>query len=697
MSTIISAPGTVLGHIMYFCYSILKNYWLSIVIFTVITRIILLPVSIWVHKNSIKMVKLQPEINFIKARYAGDSEIISEKQFELYKKEKYSPMAGILPLFIQLGLLMGVVDVIYKPLKHLLHLNSDIITAFVNKTVELTGINPETGSIQLAVIEALNHMDFVPKFAELQSQFPNSNINEIIANIQSINTNFLGFNLANVPVTTGGIYYLVPIVAGLTALLLCVVQNKIQVLQSEQGKVSQVSMTALSVGLSLYLGAFVPAGVGFYWMCGNIVAILQLLLLNAVISPKKYIDYEALEESKKALAESKAEEKSSKSNPYKIREKADYKRFFKDYEKHLVFYSEKSGFYKYFENTIDYILKNSDIVIHYVTSDPEDAIFQKNEPRIVPYYIGDKRLIPFMMKMDADMVVMTMPDLDNYHIKRSYVRKDVEYVFMFHGPLSMHMAMREGCVDNYDTIFCVGPHVYNEVRKIEEVYKLPPKKLIKCGYGVLENLTNEYLKYENKEHSNIKILIAPSWQADNIMDSCIYDILNNISDENKEIIVRPHPEYVKRYPAKIKDLKLNLDNKKNITIEDDFSNNTSIFEADIMISDWSGVAYEYAFSTKKPVIFINTPMKVMNPNYTKLGIEPLEISLRNKVGISLDLNELERINDSINQLLQNKDSYRDIIQKIVDKYFYNFGKSGKVGGQYIIDTLEKKKEEKEEE
>lgn len=692
MNSIISALGSFLGYIMKFFYDLLGNYALSIIVFTIITRLILLPISIWVHKNSIKIVKLQPEINFIKVKYAGDREIISEKQFELYKKEKYSPMAGIIPLFIQLGLLMGVVDVIYKPLKHLLHLNSELITAFVNKTIEITNIHPETGSIELSVLETLSHNDVANKYIELQKLFPNQDMGEVISMIQGIDTNFLGLNLSNTPVSLGGVYFLVPIIAGATALLMCIVQNNINVLQSEQSKLGQISMTILSVGLSLYLGAFVPSGVGFYWICGNIFAIVQLLVLNMIINPKKYIDYEALENSKKALAEIKSENKLNKNNPNKLREKADYKKFFKDENKKLVFYSESSGFYKYFENVIEYILKNSNIVIHYVTSDPNDAIFQKDESKIIPYYIGERRLITFMMKMDADIVVMTMPDLEKFHIKRSYVRKDVEYIFMFHGPLSMHMTMREGCVDNFDTIFCVGPHIYDEIRKTEEIYNLPSKNLIKCGYGVLETLTESYDKFKDNINSKTTILIAPSWQKDNIVDSCIHDIINNMKLLNFKIIVRPHPEFIKRFPNKVLELKNHYCDFDNIEIETDFSRSTSIYEADLLISDWSGVAYEYAFATKKPVLFINTAMKVMNPNYTKLGIEPLEISLRNKVGISLDLNNLDLVEGVINKLLSESEIYRATIDDIVNKYFYNFGESGKVGGQYIINKLKNRNE-----
>lgn len=101
---------------------------------------------------------------------------------------------------------------------------------------------------------------------------------------------------------------------------------------------------------------------------------------------QKYIDYEALEESKKALAESKVLEKKLKpTKEQKAQSKADYKRFLDESNrKQLVYYSEKSGFYKYFEDQIAYILEHSDITIHYLTSDPRDKIFERGDPRLCP-------------------------------------------------------------------------------------------------------------------------------------------------------------------------------------------------------------------------------------------------------------------------------------------------------------------------
>ena len=85
--------STALGYVMNFCYKLLHDYGLAIILFTLISKIVLLPVSIWVQKNSIKMVKMQPDINRILIKHYGDKDEIAEEQSKLYKKEK--TVAGV--------------------------------------------------------------------------------------------------------------------------------------------------------------------------------------------------------------------------------------------------------------------------------------------------------------------------------------------------------------------------------------------------------------------------------------------------------------------------------------------------------------------------------------------------------------------------------------------------------------------------
>lgn len=218
----------------------------------------------------------------------------------------------------------------------------------------------------------------------------------LIGLIRIVNESLAGTSLSLVPSVKKGMTLLMPLAAGVSAYILSIVQDRINPLQREQSRASQISTMMVSVGISLFLGAFVPIGVGLYWICSNLFTILQQLFLNAIIPPKKYIDYEKLQKSKKALEELNKVgrpngRKLFSKDPNRRREKADYKRFFSIANKHLVFYSEKSGFYKYYESVINELLRRSNIIIHYITSDPDDQIFElaKEQPRIKPYYIGE--------------------------------------------------------------------------------------------------------------------------------------------------------------------------------------------------------------------------------------------------------------------------------------------------------------------
>lgn len=619
----------VLTWIMSGCYFLCNNYGFAIILFTLLSKIILLPVSVWVQKNSIKMVKMQPEINYMKIRLFGDKDMIAEEQAKIFKREKYNPFASVVPMVLQILLLLGVIEVIKAGIG-----------------------DPE------------------------------------------ISMDFYGIDLSFVPSEKGGMLILSPVIAGVSAWLLGVAQNAANVLQMEQSRKNQYGVLIFSVALSLWLGWFVPVGVAVYWTASNLFAILLLFALNIAINPGKYIDYEKLNDSKQKLSELEGIGKTGKesfASALARRERADYKRFFSVVNKHIVFYSESNGFYKYYRGIIEYLLSRTNIIVHYITGDPDDNIFQleKSNSRLKAYYIGEKRLITMMMKMDADIVVMTMPDLDNFHIKRSYVRDDIEYIYIPHGMDSLNLTMRTGSMNHYDTVFCVGKHQKEEIEKTEAVYDLPKKKLVEWGYGLLDDMKESYSAHSS-ESKEITILIAPSWQPDNIVDSCLEEILDGLVHRPYQIIVRPHPQHVKQKREFMNSLKLKYSERDNIEIQTDFSSDQTVFEADVMITDWSGIAYEYAYTTEKPVLFINTPMKVMNPEYKKIDTIPLNILLREEIGCSLNLDELGKIPETMDRLIRMQSFYKEHIHSFVEEYVYNPGSSAETGAGYIISSLQEK-------
>ncbi len=625
MNILAEALGKILG----FSYNISFNYPVAIIIFTLITKIILFPINIIVQKNGIKMVKMTPEINRIKHDYYGDKERINEETFALYKREKYSPLIDIIPMIIQLIILMGIVEMMGVP--------------------EYSGIS----------------------FAEMKS---------------------FGIDFSLIPFECKGIYFLFPVIAALSAIVMCIAQNKAQVLQAEQGNLNKYGMMIFSALLSLYLGLFVRSGVALYWIFSNVFSTIQIFILNAIINPKKYIDYEALEESKKKLEELKGYE-NNLSPELKKREKADYKRFFSIDNKHLVFFSEASGFYKYFRGILNYLTSHSSVKIHYVTNDPNDIIFEvaKENKQIIPYYIGKNKSISLFMKMDAKVVVMTTPDLEKYYLKRSYVCKDIEYVYMEHGLSSVNMLLRKGALDHFDTVFCAGDHVIDEIRAMERVYNLPEKNLIKYGYGMLDDITRQYLEYKEKNPDAVEekyALIAPSYQKDNILDSCLENVVNGISKHIK-VVIRPHPQYVIRFPQKWAKICSEYADHPMVTIEEDFSSNETIYKASFVVTDWSNISYEYSFSSLRPSMSVNTPTKVINEDYEELGIEPIDFRIRSMIGYEVSGNDENEISEATKNLLENN-NWEETITKARDIVLYNFMKSDEIGGKYILSRLKSK-------
>ena len=676
----------ILGDIMLFCYKIVNNYGIAIILFTLFSKFVLLPLSIWVQKNSIKMVKMQPDINKINIKYFGDKDTIADETSKLYKKEKYNAFASLIPLFIQIALLMGLVEVINHPMDYILNLNSNTTTKVVDKMLEYhSDIDKESSSKQLVVVQDIKeNKDY---YNEILSE-------EEIDNVKNINMNFLGFDLSWVATTKGGIAWLIPLIAGFSALLLCIAQNLMNVLQKEQSNANKYGMLVFSVGLSLYLGTFVPAGVALYWTISNLLAIVQQWLLNIFIDPKKHVDYEELKKSSDELKEMITSTKVKRTKEEIRKEKQDYKKFFSIVNKHLVFYSESNGFYKYYKGIIEYILDNTNITIHYITSDYNDKIFEleKQYDHLKAYYIGDRKLITLMMKMDADVVAMTMPDLETFHIKRSYIRKDIEYIYIPHGLDSLNLTMRNHSMDHYDTVFATGKYQREEEEATNKLYDLKNRKIIDWGYSLLDDMIANYK--EEKESKEKTVLIAPSWQKDNIIDLCLDDILKKLKGHKYKIIVRPHPQAVRHMKEKFDKLKEEYKDDNTVEIQTDFSSNSTVFNASLMITDWSGIAYEYAFTTKRPVLFINTPMKIMNEDYKKIKVEPFNIWTRSEIGQEIEIKNISKIDKVVDDMLKSSKKYSKKIDTILNDSVYNLGNSSKVGAEYIIETIQEKIKER---
>jgi YidC/Oxa1 family membrane protein insertase len=367
----------------------------------------------------------------------------------------------------------------------------------------------------------------------------------------------------------------------------------------------------------------------------------------------------------------------------------DFNRFFDENNRQartLVFYSEKGIYLRYYDGLIQEILNKSDLEISYLTADIDDPIYRYENNRIKPFFIRNFEASLFP-KLDSKVVVMTLPDLNRFYIKKT-TNPDVNHIYVFHAIGSTHLQYNFGAFDHYDTIFCVGPHQEAEIRKTEALYGLNPKQLIKYGYPYLEQVYLEHQKFlKDKpqiENSKKKILIAPTWGKNCLLETCINQLISVLQKTDYEIYIRPHPEFVKRRGKIVNRIKKQVENIANIHLELDLVSGINVHNADILITDWSGIAFEFAFGTERPVLFINTPLKIDNPKYQDLGIEPLEVFARNKIGLAVNLDQIDQVEQILASFNADFQKYHDQIIDFRNKYIYNWMKSAPIGAEHII-------------
>ncbi len=271
------------GWILSWCYDIVGNYGWSLVLFTVLTRLILLPLSISQQKGMAKQTRLQPKIKKIQQRYAGNQQKINEEMNALYQREGANPLgAGCLPLAIQLPIMMGLYGVIYRPLSFVLRLPKEtveVLTTAVQKiTDEATG--RAASAIELSVI---NHAN------EVIASLPNLGA-DVADKLQNFDFTFLGVNMAETPdFKVFNLLWLIPVLSGVTSLMTSALSYFRQ-RKTNPEMAKNPTMGCMSFGMplfSVYIAFQFPAGIGIYWTMSNLFMFFQTLVIGHTHSPQK--------------------------------------------------------------------------------------------------------------------------------------------------------------------------------------------------------------------------------------------------------------------------------------------------------------------------------------------------------------------------------------------------------------------------
>ncbi len=282
------------GKCMGFLMDVLNNqYFIAIVIFTVVTRLVLLPLNIRQQRSAAKTARLQPKIQKIQNKYANVNDPqarakMNEEMQELYAREGHNPMnMGCGTMVFQMVFLMGIVGIIYYPLSYVLGMSgfndfANEISEFI-KTLGYDKVN----YLQLSILENWEALkdSLVQNFPQL---FTSDAVSQIEAFRQGM---YIGnLDMTAIPHWKDGIIVIVPIISFLTSFGSTVVSMLIQKKNnpaSSQQMGQMIMMSLMMPFFSLYIAFKVPAAVGFYWIISNCVAILQQLFIAKFFPPKR--------------------------------------------------------------------------------------------------------------------------------------------------------------------------------------------------------------------------------------------------------------------------------------------------------------------------------------------------------------------------------------------------------------------------
>jgi len=357
-------------------------------------------------------------------------------------------------------------------------------------------------------------------------------------------------------------------------------------------------------------------------------------------------------------------------------------------EKSIVFYAENIASINHFQNLITKLTKEKKLQICYVTSVENDPFLNKNDENVKTFYIGNGvTRTKFFLTLKAKILIMDMPDLETFHIKRSKVYP-VHYIYIFHSMFSTHSYLRKDALDNYDTIFCVGSHHMNEIRMTEKEYDLKPKKLVEYGFGRLDTLLKKKQEIVHEKNDDRMILITPSYGKDNLLEKCGIELISELLKNGYKVFLRPHFRIIRDSPELINSIKNRFLENSNFILHEGIIPFEKFQNSICLISDWSGISFEYAFTHEKPIIFIDVPKKEFNPEAAKFLDIPIEITTREKIGKIVSPNNIKQVSGILEEMINDQGKYQEQIKNVRKNIVFNLGKSSDVGIENIFNILQ---------
>ena len=333
----------------------------------------------------------------------------------------------------------------------------------------------------------------------------------------------------------------------------------------------------------------------------------------------------------------------------------------------IVIFSDDKRYWSVFE-PICKEFNNRGVDVVYMTASADDPALSCEYEHIKAEFIGENnKAFSRLNFLQAVVVLSTTPGLDVYQWKRS---KNVDYYVHIPHAASDITLYRMFGIDYYDAVLLSGDYQADDIRMLEKMRNLPQKELVQVGIPYMDEMLSRYDTYVNNRKGTT-VLLAPSWGDSSIFAKYGDRIIKSLVDTGYKIIIRPHPQSYKSESKRIEQLMNEFPNSENLEWNKDSDNYDVLCRSDILISDFSGVIFDFALVYNKPIIYTDTKFDKSPYDAWWLEKEPWTLSILPFLGEKLD-------DDNVNDI-------KNVIDKCIcdEKYEYGRDKARSETWNYI--------------
>ena len=330
------------------------------------------------------------------------------------------------------------------------------------------------------------------------------------------------------------------------------------------------------------------------------------------------------------------------------------------------------------------------ITIHYLTSVKDDPAFAKNYTYVLPEYIGEgNTAITKLNMLIADVCLMTTPGLNVYQLKRSKGVK--HYAHVLHAASDATMYRMFG-IDYFDSILLSGDYQKKDLLKLEQIRGTQKKELVTVGCPYLDSLHQKFesAKQTNSttKSNNFTVLVSPSWGENALLAKYGTKLLDPLVQAGFTVIIRPHPQSKKSEASMLEKLQKYYKNTENLEWDFERDNTISMAKSDTMISDFSGIIFDYIFLRDRPFLYVNSDINLDCYDAGDLlelepPIQAWQFAVLPKIGKELQEKDFSKIGGIIKEM-SDSSAFANARKEAKNTAWMHQGQSGQNIANYMI-------------